>query len=113
MSSKAKTSKAAKQPSLTKAQLISELAKATDLTNTNVNSVFDALTEILERELKAHHPLTLHGLLKVRVHLKKEQKPRQVRNPKTEEFFMSKYKPAHYVIKVSALSKLKEMAPKK
>lgn len=107
-----KSAKAGKSDSLTKAQLMSEIAQATELSNSNVNSVFDALTQILERELKARRTVALNGLLKIRVNLKKAQGVREMRNPKTGATIKIKAKPAHYVIKVNALSKLKEMAPK-
>ena len=50
---------------LTKAQVITHIAEATDLDKKSVNSVFEALTELIRKQLGARGPgeFVIPGLL--------------------------------------------------
>ena len=95
----------------TKSAMYNELAEATGLSGKEIAAVFDALTEMVKKELSKKGPgvLTLPGLLKIkRVH-KEATKARQGRNPATGEPMMIKAKPARTIVKAQPLKNLKEM----
>ncbi len=75
-------------------------------------AVMDALGTVIELHVKARGPgkFTLPGLLKINVVNKPARKAREGINPFTGEKIMFKAKPAHKVVKIKALRKLKEMA---
>ena len=103
-------SKAKKDRALTKSQLASELAAKADLTKAQVNAVFDAMNDLVGKELKAGRPLTIPGLVKIRLVHKAATPARAGRNPATGETITIKAKPARKVVKVRALKALKDMA---
>jgi nucleoid DNA-binding protein len=103
-------SKAKKDRALTKSQLASELAAKADLTKAQVNAVFDAMNDLVSKELKAGRPLTIPGLVKIRLVHKAATPARAGRNPATGETITIKAKPARKVVKVRALKALKDMA---
>jgi len=96
---------------LTKTQLENTLAEKTGLDKKEIKSVLLVFEELLGSELNAVGQFTLPGLLRV----KKQHKPLKparlgVPNPfKPGELMDIPEKPAHDVIKVVALKKLKEM----
>ncbi len=106
---KKKTTTAAKPR--TKTQIFSEISESTGLTKREVSDVFDAMNTIIKKDIGRRGPgvFTVPGLMKI----KKVQKPRRAArkgiNPFTGEEMMFKAKPAHSVVKVLALKKLKEM----
>lgn len=105
-----KAAGAAKKPP-TKSEIYSAISESTELSKKQVAAVFDELSALIEKNLKARGPgmFTLPGLLKVVVQNKPAQKSRPVRNPATGEMIMSKPKPARKVVKVRPLKGLKEM----
>lgn len=97
---------------LTKSQLFTSLADQTGLTKREVANVFEALESTCAKELGKRGPgaLTIPGLCKI-VKVRKERRPAQknVRNPFTGELQDRPAKPAHNVVKVRPLKKLKDM----
>lgn len=97
---------------LTKGGIIRALVDMTALNKKSVVEIMDSLTSIIELHVKSRGPgkFTLPGLLKISV-VKRPAKPaRKGINPFTGEETMFKAKPAHKVVKVKALRKLKAMA---
>jgi nucleoid DNA-binding protein len=96
---------------LTKAQLFAELAQATDLPKKKVAEVFDALSEVMKKQLTGRGPgeFVLPGLLKVRVVKRPATKEREGINPQTREKIIIPAKPASKRVRATALKGLKEM----
>lgn len=107
-----KKTKASGAKSLTKAQLVDEIAKKTELSKANVNSVFEVLAEVIDKEINAGRPVTVYGMFKVKMVRKPRQEQREGHNPKTGEKIIIKAKPARNVVKLQALKRLKEMVAK-
>jgi nucleoid DNA-binding protein len=107
MAVKAKKDK--KEKGLTKSQMVSELATKAGLTKAQVNSVFNAMAEVIGGELHANRPVTIPGLVKVTLARKAATASRPGRNPFTGEAITIKAKPARKVVKVRALKALKDM----
>ena len=103
-------SKAKKEKGLTKAQMASEVASKTGLTKAQVSEVLAAMNAVVSEELKAGHPVTIPGLVKVTLQHKAATAARPGRNPFTGEAITIKAKPARQIIKVRALKALKDMA---
>lgn len=99
-----------KPKSLTKTQMAGEIAAKAGLTKTQVMEVFAALEDVVGAELKAGHPVTIPGLVKVTLQHKAATAARKGRNPFTGEEIMIKAKPARKVVRVRALKNLKDMA---
>ncbi|MBX6314950.1 MAG: HU family DNA-binding protein [Isosphaeraceae bacterium] len=99
-----------KPRSATKSEVYSNLAEKTNLTKKQVASVFDALGEMIHKELSKKGPgqFTIPGLLKLKVVEKKATPARQGKNPFTGEPMMIKAKPARKVVKAVPLKSLKE-----
>ncbi len=95
---------------MTKAVLYRTLAEKTGLARKDVNAVFEALDEIIEGHLKKRGAgvFTLPGLMKLKVVRKPAKRARKGINPFTGEEMMFKAKPAHNVVKITPLKKLKE-----
>ncbi|TQV89802.1 HU family DNA-binding protein [Aliikangiella coralliicola] len=96
----------------TKTQIMTEIADSTGLTKKQVSSVFDELSDVIERHIKkrACGEFVLPGLLKVTTVKKKATKARKGINPFTGEETMFKAKPASTQVKVRPLKKMKDMA---
>lgn len=96
---------------LTKTQINTHIADATGLTKKQVGSVFEVLGELVERSIKQRGAgsFTVPGLMKVVSIRKPAKKARKGVNPFTGEEMMFKAKPAHNVVKIRALKKLKDM----
>ncbi|MCE5325737.1 MAG: HU family DNA-binding protein [Planctomycetaceae bacterium] len=99
---------ATKKP-MTKGQFLGTIADATELPKKKVAAVFDAMSDLLKKELKGAGLLNIAGLMKVTVIRKPATKAREGINPFTKEKIMIKAKPARNVIKVRALKTLKDM----
>jgi nucleoid DNA-binding protein len=99
-----------KPKSLTKSQVATEVAAKSGLSKKDVGAAFDALAEVLAKELKSGRPMTLFGLVKVTTAHKAATQSRPGRNPFTGEAITIKAKPARKVVKVRALKALKDMA---
>ncbi len=95
---------------MTKAVLYRTLAEKTGLARKEIDAVFEALDEIIEGHLKKRGAgvFTLPGLLKMKVVRKPAKRARKGINPFTGEEMMFKAKPAHNVVKITPLKKLKE-----
>jgi nucleoid DNA-binding protein len=96
---------------LTKGGIIKAMTDLTTLSKKDIVASLDALTAVIECHIKSRGPgkFVMPGLLKINV-VKKAAKPaRKGINPFTGEEVMFKAKPAHKVIKIKALKKLKEM----
>ena len=97
---------------MTKTEMLTEIAEATELTKKQVQSVLDELSIIIERHVKkkAVGQFTLPGLMKIMVQNKPATKARKGTNPFTGEETVFKAKPARNTVKVRPLKKLKDMA---
>jgi nucleoid DNA-binding protein len=98
-----------KNKSLTKSQVVTDVAQKSGLSKKDVNAAFDALTDILAKEVKGRRPISVLGLVKVTTVHKDATPSRPGRNPFNGESIMIKAKPARSVVKVRALKALKDM----
>ncbi|MBA3581230.1 MAG: HU family DNA-binding protein [Gammaproteobacteria bacterium] len=107
---KAKASSAEPKPP-TKSEIYTTISEQTELSRKQVASVFDALSGLIEKNLKSRGPgfFTLPGLLKIKVIKKPATKARKGINPFTGEEMVFKAKPARKAVKVLPLKALKEM----
>ncbi len=96
---------------LTKTEIRTQISEITGLTEKEVASVFDALTEVVGKSLGKRGPkvFSLTGLVKFKVVHKKAKKARKGVNPFTGEEMMFKAKPACNVVKAQPLKALKDM----
>lgn len=95
----------------TKSEIMTSIAETTELSRKQVASVFEALNELIQDNLKPRGPGTFSvpGLMKIRVNKKPATKARKGINPFTGEETMFKAKPARKVVKVLPLKNLKDM----
>jgi nucleoid DNA-binding protein len=100
--------------SLTKSQFFAEIAEKTGLKKAEVAKVFDAIAEIMRKQLRTSKndpvkSLTLPGLLKVRAKYVPAQKGgKETINRFTGEKMITKDKPASVRVTARALKALKE-----
>src|SRR5688572_9053065 len=96
---------------LTKAQVIAELAGATELDKKSVARVFDGLSDLIRKQLSARGPgeFVVPGLVKLRVVKKPATKERQGINPFTKEPITIPAKPASKKVRATALKALKDL----
>lgn len=101
-----------KDAALTKTELLTTIADATELAKKEVASVLDTLGDIIGAHInkRAVGHIAIPGLLKIEVKKKPATKARKGINPFTGEETTFKAKPARRVVKVKPLKKLKEMA---
>ena len=101
---------AVKEP-MTKSAIINELTQNSQLNRKQVSSVLDELAILIERHIKKRSPgqFILPGLMKIEVKKKPATKKREGRNPRTGEKMVIKAKPAHRVVRIKPLKKLKDM----
>ncbi|MDX1900599.1 MAG: HU family DNA-binding protein [Gammaproteobacteria bacterium] len=97
---------------LTKGGIIRSLTDMTDLPKKDITAVLDGLSTLIELHVKSRGPgkFIMPGLLKITVIKKAATPARKGINPFTGEPAVFKAKPARRVVKIRALSKLKEMA---
>jgi nucleoid DNA-binding protein len=109
MAAKKKQSDGLKPP--TKSEILAHISEETELSRKQVSAVFEALTGLIEKNLKPRGPglFSLPGLLKIKVIKKPATKARKGINPFTGEETVFKAKPARKVVKVLPLKALKEM----
>jgi len=102
-----------KEP-MSKTQVMSEIADSTGLSRKQVASVFEELTNVIERHVKkgAAGMFTLPGLLKIKCVMRPARKAQKgVPNPfKPGELMDVAARPATRRVKVLALKKLKDYA---
>ena len=96
---------------MTKAAIIDEIIKNSELSKKQVTSVLDELTILIERHIKkgAVGQFVLPGLMKIEVKRKPATKARKGINPFTGEPTTFKAKPARNVVKIRPLKKVKDM----
>ena len=96
---------------LTKAQVVGEVASVTELDKKSVNRAFEALQEIIRKQLSARGPgeFVVPGLVKLRVVKKPATKERQGINPFTKEPITIPAKPASKKVRATALKALKDL----
>jgi nucleoid DNA-binding protein len=96
---------------LTKGGIIKAITDITSLSKKDVVASLEALTKVIELHVKSRGPgkFVMPGLLKINVVKKPARPARKGVNPFTGEEVMFKAKPAHKVIKIKALKRLKEM----
>ena len=97
----------------TKSQIYDEISEATDLTRREVAAVFDAMSDLMKKDLGSRGPgaFTVPGLMKV-VKVSKPRRParKNVPNPfRPGELMDVAAKPASKAVKVRPLKALKEM----
>ncbi len=102
---------AEKLKSLTKSAVYQEIAKASNLSRSQVASVFDALVATIKKELGKKGPgmFTVPGLLKLRLIRKPATKARKGINPFTKQETMIKAKPARNVVRARPLKALNDL----
>lgn len=114
-SAKPTTSTSKKLPNvkdpMSKSSVIKAITDYTNLSRKEITSVFDSLTQIIEKHVKSGGPgkFVMPGLLKIVVVKKAATPARKGKNPFTGEEMMFKAKPARKVVKIRALRALKEM----
>jgi nucleoid DNA-binding protein len=96
----------------TKSEILTTIATATELSRKQVSSVFDALSDLIGKNVGKKGPgiFAVPGLMKITVVNKPATKARKGINPFTKEEVMFKAKPARRVVKVRPLKALKDMA---
>ena len=95
--------------SITKTQLLGEIADSEGLTRKQVSGVFDALDKITARELKSNGVIVIPGLVKIVVYSKPAKPARQGINPFTKEPMTIKAKPASKGVRARPVKNLKNM----
>lgn len=94
----------------TKSEIFAFISEKTNLKRKDVAAVFDALSTLIERDLKKGPGIVnLAGLMKIKVLHKPAVPARKGINPFTKEEVMFKAKPARNVVKVQPLKTLKDM----
>jgi len=107
----AKKAPASRVKSATKAEIYTALADKTGLSKKQVSGVFEAMGELITKELGRKGPglFVIPGLLKLKVVDKKASKEKQVPSPfKPGEQMTIKAKPARRVIKAQPMKGLKD-----
>lgn len=94
-----------------KAEVYRILSEHTDVPKKDVQKVFDAMTQLMAKDLGKQGPgeFKVPGLMKVVVQRKPATKARKGTNPFTGEPTVFKAKPARNVVKVRPLKGLKEL----
>lgn len=97
---------------LTKGGIIKAIMDMTTLSKKDVVASLDALTKIIDLHVRSRGPgkFVMPGLYKITVVKKPARPARKGISPFTGEETLFKAKPAHKVIKIKALKKLKEMS---
>ncbi len=94
----------------TKTEVYSYISERTSLKKKDVGAVFDALTDMIARDLKRGPGVfAVPGLMKIRVVHKPAVPERKGINPFTKEETIFRAKPARNVVKVQPLKGLKDL----
>jgi nucleoid DNA-binding protein len=93
---------------MSKTEFIEAIASESGLEKKQVNAMLDAMNNVVYRELKADHEVTIPGLLKLSSVKKPAVPAREGINPFTKEPTTFKAKPARTVIKPRPLKALKD-----
>lgn len=99
----------AEEKKMNKSEFLSALAEKTGLNKKQAASVMDAISSIVAEQLrKAHHEVTIPGLIKLNV----SDKPATAEHPGTNPFTklptIIKAKPARKVVKARPVKALKD-----
>ncbi len=100
---------AKKNAAPTKSEILTHIAKDTELSTKQVGAVFEALNGMVRKSLRGSGLFTIPGLLKLRVVKKPATKTREGVNPFTGEKMVFKAKPASKKVRAVALKALKSM----
>ena len=98
-----------KKPAITKSELVSDIAEQTNLSKAQIKTVFDALTDVVEKSIKSGNAVTIPNLVKIYVHKRKATSARQMKSPATGEMITVSAKPARKVVKTKPVKSLKEV----
>jgi nucleoid DNA-binding protein len=100
-----------KTKTATKAEIYSAIAEKTGMGKKDVAKMFDAMSELIHRELGKKGPgaFVIPGLLKLKVVRKPATKAKQGINPFTKEPMTIKAKPARNVVKAVPMKALNEL----
>ena len=94
----------------TKSEVYAYIAERTDLKKKQVTGVFEALTDMISRDLKKGPGVfNVPGLMKIKMVHKPAVPERKGINPFTKEETIFKAKPARNVVKVQPLKGLKDL----
>lgn len=94
----------------TKSEVYAYIAERTDLKKKQVTAVFEALTDMISRDLKKGPGVfNVPGLMKIKMVHKPAVPERKGINPFTKEETIFKAKPARNVVKVQPLKGLKDL----
>ena len=95
----------------TKSQIFNVVAEDCNMSRKEVSLVFQSLEKTIAADMgkRGPHVFTVPGLMKITRKHRPARKAKPGKNPFTGEDIMIKARPAHYVVKVRALKKLKEM----
>jgi nucleoid DNA-binding protein len=94
----------------TKSEVYAYIAERTDLKKKQVTAVFEALTDMISRDLKRGPGVfNVPGLMKIKMVHKPAVPERKGINPFTKEETIFKAKPARNVVKVQPLKGLKDL----
>ena len=93
---------------MSKTELVEAIATQSGLEKKQVSAVLDSLNDVIYKELKAEHEVTIPGLLKLTAVTKPAVPEREGINPFTKEKTMFKAKPERKVIKPRPLKALKD-----
>jgi DNA-binding protein HU-beta len=94
---------------LSKAEFISKLAEATGLNKKEAAGYLEAIGKIITEQLKSNGEVTIPGLVKVRVSIRKATLARERLNPFTKQMQMVPAKPERRVVKAAPVKALKEI----
>lgn len=100
---------AKKNAAPTKAEILAQISKDTELSKRQVGEVFESLNGIIRKSLRGAGLFTMPGLVKMKVVRKPATKAREGVNPFTGEKMTFKAKPASKKVRVMPLKNLKEM----
>jgi nucleoid DNA-binding protein len=108
---KAEKAAAPKAKQATKSEIYAALAEKTKLSKKEVASVFEAMSELIAKDLGKKGPgiFVVPGLLKLKIVDKPATKARPGINPFTKEPTIIKAKPARKAVKAVLLKSLKEL----
>jgi nucleoid DNA-binding protein len=108
---KAEKAAAPKPKQATKSEIYAALSEKTKLSKKEVASVFEAMSELIAKDLGKKGPgiFVVPGLLKLKVVTKPATKERPGVNPFTKEPTIIKAKPARKAVKAVLLKSLKEI----
>jgi nucleoid DNA-binding protein len=105
------TSATSRPKAATKAEIYGALAEQTGLGKKDIARLFDALSELIGKELGKKGPgqFVIPGLVKLKVIRKPATKAKQGINPFTKEPMTIQAKPARNVVKAVPIKALKEL----